>query len=170
MPNSLRLLSNAASTLPSRMSVTASLVVTNTSLRSTPLSRMPCPTASSFSYSAAVSMWRYPASSAHLTQLTPSWSLQRNTPRPSIGISTPLFSFFVVVRFMVKSSKKKLCQRSKTNAERQKIDIYIYYYSQCLSSFARQFAGNERNCPQWAPDGCRWRTLDSCTDIHCVLE
>src|SRR5579859_413284 len=62
----------------------------NTSPRGTPLSRNPCPTLSSLPYACAVSMCRYPSSSAQRTASTPSRSFATcQTPRPTSGISFP---------------------------------------------------------------------------------
>ena len=59
----------------------------NTSRRGTPLSRTACPTLSSLPYPWAVSIRRYPASSAQRTAFTHAGPLGTcQTPRPSIGI------------------------------------------------------------------------------------
>src|SRR5690348_4443109 len=62
----------------------------NTSPRGTPLSRNPCPTLPSLPYACAVSMCRYPSSSAQRTASTHSRSFSTcQTPRPTSGISFP---------------------------------------------------------------------------------
>ena len=65
-------------------------VVMNTSSRAMPLSRSARPTLASLPYACAVSMWRYPSSSAARTACThagPSGTCQ--TPSPSSGITVP---------------------------------------------------------------------------------
>src|SRR6516162_9737401 len=62
----------------------------NTSARGTPLSRNPCPTLPSLPYACAVSICRYPSSSAQRTASTHSRSFSTcQTPRPTSGISFP---------------------------------------------------------------------------------
>ena len=63
-PSRFRLASAERCRSPSAMSSGHTFVVTKISSRGTPPARMPSPTSSSLPYIAAVSMWRYPASSA----------------------------------------------------------------------------------------------------------
>ena len=66
------------------------LVVMKTSWRGTPLSRNACPTLSSLPYACAVSMCRYPSSSAHWTAATHSGPFGIcHTPGPINGIALP---------------------------------------------------------------------------------
>src|SRR5882724_12220337 len=68
-----------------------------TSSRRTPLSRNPCPTLSSLPYAWAVSMCRYPSSSAQRTASTHSRAFSTcQTPSPSIGITWPSASSCVL--------------------------------------------------------------------------
>ena len=65
-------------------------VVMNTSSRAMPLSRSARPTLDSFPYACAVSMWRYPTSSAARTACAHSGpSGTCHTPSPSSGITVP---------------------------------------------------------------------------------
>jgi MmyB-like transcription regulator ligand binding domain len=69
-----------------------SLVVMNNSARGMPLLPTARPTASSFPYEAAVSMCRYPTSSAVATASSVCPGGTWKTSKPTIGISTALFS------------------------------------------------------------------------------
>ena len=60
-----------------------------------PLRAMASPTPFSLPYISAVSMCRYPARSASVTASAVSSGGTWNTPKPSCGISTPLFSLTV---------------------------------------------------------------------------
>src|SRR5690348_5725297 len=79
----LRLASATGSFRPGK-----NFVVMNTSPRGTPLSRNPCPTLSSLPYACAVSICRYPSSSAQRTASTHSRPFPTcQTPRPASGTS-----------------------------------------------------------------------------------
>jgi hypothetical protein len=71
------------------------LVVTNTSSRFSPEAAIAAPTPSSLRYARAVSMCRYPTSSAWVTTFAVSSGGTRKTPNPSCGIVTPLVSSIV---------------------------------------------------------------------------
>ena len=72
----------------------------NSSPRGTADARMPRPTASSFSYFAAVSMCRYPSAMPDSTARSASSPRNGHVPSPIAGISRPEFSVTVGARAM----------------------------------------------------------------------
>lgn len=78
-----------------RASCGRSLVVMKTCSRSTPLSFTALPTSASFLYSVAVSMWRYPTSSAARTDSYAVLDLSCHVPKPTIGSASPPANFTV---------------------------------------------------------------------------
>ena len=87
MPSALSVLSKAWRASPGSCASLLSLLVTKTSPRSRADLAMASPTSASLPYISAVSMCRYPASSAVLTAATVSFGWIWKTPKPNCGMA-----------------------------------------------------------------------------------